>query len=94
MQREARRSVSAATLVARLKAVASVDVSERLKAVKLPMLYLRATEDRLIPRRAAQYFLRLAPAGRVVELEGPHFLLQARPELAAVEIRRFLRQVE
>lgn len=93
MQSDARGSVSPATLVARLKAVAGVDVSETLRGVSLPMLYLRGTEDRLIPRRAAAQFLRLAQYGRVVDLEGPHFLLQARPEASAAEIRRFIGQV-
>jgi pimeloyl-ACP methyl ester carboxylesterase len=55
---------------------------------------MRATEDRLVPRSAGDYFARLARAGRVVDLEGPHFLLQARPTLAAAEIREFIRKVE
>jgi pimeloyl-ACP methyl ester carboxylesterase len=93
MQRAARSSVSPATMVARLKAVARVDVSAQLKAISLPTLYLRATEDRLVPRSSAKHYLRLARAGRVVDLEGPHFLLQARPDLAAVEIRRFMEQL-
>jgi hypothetical protein len=58
-----------------------------------PALYMRATEDRLIPRSAGKYFARLARAGRVVDLEGPHFLLQARPTLAAAELRKFIREV-
>ena len=94
MQLEARRSVSPETLVARLKAIARVDVSDKLRAIALPTLYMRATEDRLVPRSAGNYFARLARAGRVVDLEGPHFLLQARPTLAAAEIRKFIGEVE
>jgi pimeloyl-[acyl-carrier protein] methyl ester esterase len=93
MQLDARRSLSPATLVARLRAVARVDVSDELRAISLPTLYMRATEDRLVPRSAGDYFARLARAGRVVDLEGPHFLLQARPTLAAAEIREFIRKV-
>ena len=55
-----------------------------------PDLYMRAIEDRLIPRSAGDYFARLARTGRVVDLEGPHFLLQARPTIAAAEIRKFI----
>ena len=90
MQLDARNSVSPTTLVARLRAIARVDVSDQLRAMTLPTLYMRATEDRLVPRSAGEYFARLARAGRVVDLEGPHFLLQARPALAAAEIRKFI----
>lgn len=90
MQLDMRRYVSPAALVARLRGVARVDVSDRLRGLKLPTLYLRATEDRLIPRSAGEYFSVLAQAGRVVDLEGPHFLLQARPRLAAAEVRKFV----
>jgi pimeloyl-ACP methyl ester carboxylesterase len=93
MQLDARSSVSSAALVARLRAVARVDVSDQLRSVALPTLYMRATEDRLVPRSAGDYFSRLARAGRVVNLEGPHFLLQARPREAAAEVRKFLREL-
>jgi pimeloyl-ACP methyl ester carboxylesterase len=93
LQLDARRSVSSSTLLARLKAVARVNVCDALRDLKLPTLYLRATEDRLVPRSAGQLYLRYAQAGRVVDLEGPHFLLQARPEPAAEAIRAFLGEV-
>lgn len=93
MQLDARRSVSSATMVARLRAIARVNVSAKLRALDLPTLYLRATEDRLVPRSAGDSFSRLARAGRVVDLRGPHFLLQACPEPAAIEIRKFMATV-
>ena len=93
MQLDARRSVSPGALVARLKGIARVDVSDKLRAVDLPTLYMRATEDRLVPRTAGDHFLRLARAGRLVDLEGPHFLLQAKPKLAAAEVRKFAEQL-
>ena len=93
MQRDAQRSVSPATLVARLRAIARVDVSDQLRAVARPILYMRATEDRLVPRKAGEYFSRLAQAGRVVDLEGPHFLLQAKPAESATEVRNFVEEV-
>jgi len=93
LQLDARRSVSSSTLLARLKAIARVNVRDALKDLKLPTLYLRATEDRLVPHSAGQLYLRYAQAGRVVDLEGPHFLLQARPEPSADAIRTFLGEV-
>jgi len=93
LQLDARRSVSPSTLLARLKAVARVNVCDALKDIKLPTLYLRATEDRLVPQSAGRLYLRYAQAGRVVDLEGPHFLLQARPKSAADAIKTFLAEV-
>ena len=93
LQLDARSSVSPGALVARLKAIARVDASDQLRAVTLPTLYLRATEDRLVPRQAGAYFARLARAGRLVDLEGPHFLLQARPDEAAAEVRKFIKEL-
>lgn len=93
MQLIARESVSPATMVARLRAIARVDVSGKLHSVNLPTLYIRATEDRLVPRSAGDLFLRLARFGRLVDLEGPHFLLQASPDAAANEIRKFIRHI-
>jgi pimeloyl-[acyl-carrier protein] methyl ester esterase len=91
MQLDARSAISPAALVARLKAIARVNVSDELRAVDLPTLYIRAAEDRLVPRSAGEYFSQLARAGRVVDLEGPHFLLQACPKDAAAEVRKFIR---
>jgi pimeloyl-ACP methyl ester carboxylesterase len=93
LQVDARRSVSPSTLLARLKAIVRVDVRDALKDIKLPTLYLRGTEDRLVPRSAGQLYLQYARAGRVVDIEGPHFLLQARPQAAAAAIRTFLGEV-
>jgi pimeloyl-[acyl-carrier protein] methyl ester esterase len=84
--------VSSRALVARLRAIADVDASSILRRVGLPALYLRATEDRLVPRSASRLFVRLSPNSRVVDIEGPHLLLQARPDAAARVIREFADQ--
>lgn len=83
---------SAATMSARLKAMASVDVRAQLAAVTIPGLYLRATADRLVPAACSKRFARLAPAARIVDLEGPHFLLQTNPSAAAGHLRRFVEE--
>jgi pimeloyl-ACP methyl ester carboxylesterase len=87
------RQVSPKALTARLEAIADVDVRALLDRVRVPMLYLRATEDRLVPRSAAASFKRFAPSARVVEMEGPHFLLQANPVETARVISGFVREV-
>ena len=75
-----------------LRRVSPKTLASRLEEL-VPTLYLRATEDRLVPRSAAAPFARLASGARVVEIEGPHFLLQANPVEAARVIRDFVREV-
>lgn len=82
--------VSGAALRARTQAVLSVDVSADLARVTAPILYLRATEDRLVPKRASDLIQHLQPSAQVKEIEGPHCLLQAAPAEAAQVIREFM----
>jgi pimeloyl-ACP methyl ester carboxylesterase len=82
--------VPAATLRARIEAVADCDVREALGRVRVPILCLVPKHDRLIPRSAARVIQQRAPAARVVELDAPHCLLQCVPGLAAEHIRGFL----
>jgi pimeloyl-[acyl-carrier protein] methyl ester esterase len=78
---------------ARLRAVLSADVTMRLAKVQVPVLYLRAAQDRVVPRSASELISHFLPKVRVVELESPHFLLQARPTEAAAQVHTFAREV-
>jgi len=82
--------VAPSALRARLKAVADVDVVARLQQLQVPVLYLRALEDRLVPARAAMEVLSNAKSGKLVEFSAPHLLLQCVPEQAARTIREFM----
>jgi pimeloyl-ACP methyl ester carboxylesterase len=77
----------------RLRAVLEADVSALLARVDVPVLYLRASEDRLVPRAISDE-LTAMPRIRFVEIEGPHFLLQARPSVAAAHVHGFLREID
>jgi pimeloyl-ACP methyl ester carboxylesterase len=90
---EALRRVSSSALAARLRAMSKVDVRESARRVSLPGLYLRATEDRMVPRSAGDEFAGLARSAKIVEIEAPHFLLQARPLEAARAISEFMRSL-
>jgi pimeloyl-ACP methyl ester carboxylesterase len=82
--------VSAKVLRARVAAVLAVDHRELLARIAVPMLYLRASKDRLIPASAASAILRARPDMKIVEIEAPHFLLQTEPRKCAVAIMNFL----
>jgi pimeloyl-ACP methyl ester carboxylesterase len=84
--------VSSMVMRARLRAVMEVDVTERLRQIRLPLLYLRATHDRLVPASAGKLVATHAPQARIVDVDGPHMLLQAMPATAANSVQRFVEQ--
>jgi pimeloyl-ACP methyl ester carboxylesterase len=93
MMKQALSQASGATLRARLKTVLAVDVRAELGRIEIPILYLRAARDRVVPRSASELILRLAPHVRLVEFDAPHFLLQASAVDAAKQIRAFIHEI-
>jgi pimeloyl-ACP methyl ester carboxylesterase len=80
-------------LRARMKQVLAVDTRDLLKRVTLPLLYLRAAQDLLVPAQSASEVQGLARQATVTSLPGPHFLLQTQPEAAATAVKAFLHQL-
>jgi pimeloyl-ACP methyl ester carboxylesterase len=76
----------------RLRAVLEVDVSAMLPRIDVPVLYLRASEDRLVPRSALAAFS-IVPRICFVEVVGPHFLLQASPSASAAQVEGYVREI-
>jgi pimeloyl-[acyl-carrier protein] methyl ester esterase len=83
-------AVSETVLRHRIAAVLAVDETSALARVRLPTLVLRASDDHVVPRIASEQILRTLPAAQLVEVEGPHLLLQTRPTECATAVTRFL----
>ena len=66
----------------RMRAALSVDVSAKLGQLKIPLLYMQATRDRVVPHTAADLVMTLAPHTRKFEFDAPHLLLQTVPQEA------------
>lgn len=81
------KQVPAATIAGRLREILKVDVREKLSHLAVPIMYLRASHDRLVPSRMSLDFM-IAP-DVVQTIEGPHFLLQANAPEAARRISAF-----
>lgn len=79
---EVLRSRAAAALLA--KALASC------RAISLPVLYLRATDDRLLSRRAGRQIGATIARCTTVDIAGPHLLLQAAPLACAHAVSEFV----
>jgi pimeloyl-ACP methyl ester carboxylesterase len=82
--------VSARALRARVAAILAVDCIPLLRRVEVPMLYLLAKADRLVPSSALREIERIRPDIQTAEFDAPHFLLQTRPDLAADRVRTFV----
>jgi pimeloyl-ACP methyl ester carboxylesterase len=90
--KNAMSQVSPQVVRERLREIARVDASGQLARVRVPILYLQGSHDRLVPRSAAGQVVRLAPQTKVVAVEGPHLLLQCAPKQCGQVIREFIAQ--
>jgi pimeloyl-ACP methyl ester carboxylesterase len=87
---ESLMQVADAVLRARARAVLTVDVCADLSRLGIPVLYLRATEDRVVPRASYELIAALAPQVELAEFTAPHFLLQVLPAQAASRVTDFM----
>lgn len=86
--------VAPAVMRSRIRAVMAVDVSAQMARIRVPCLYIRAAQDRLLPPDACRYIQRLSPTARETVVNAPHCLLQAAPEDAASVVTAFLQEME
>lgn len=88
--RSALDKVPPARLRLRLKEVMAVDYTARAQAIAVPVLYLQATRDLIVPAGAARLLASLCPDWRLLALPGPHLLLQSLPDQAATAVCAFM----
>jgi pimeloyl-[acyl-carrier protein] methyl ester esterase len=92
--RQAMARVSPQAVRARLKEVTRANVVRELSMVDVPILYLRAAEDRIVPGTCADEIARLARRARIAEVRAPHMILQCAPERCAELILDFAQACE
>ena len=86
-------SVVPAVLRERARAALTADVSALLSRIEVPILYLRASEDRVVSKSASDLIASQVPDTRVVDFTAPHLLLQVVPAAAASAVSAFMRLV-
>jgi pimeloyl-ACP methyl ester carboxylesterase len=84
-------AVSADVIRHRIAALLAVDASAALARIRLPVLVLQAGHDLVVPHSATLWILETAPHAQLVEIDGPHLLLQTRPEECAAAVIQFVR---
>ena len=87
---EASGKVSSHVFRSRISELLQVDVSSKLEDINVPILDLRARKDGVVPNRAGEEIRRLGRRVTVVEMESPHFVLQALPKETAAAVRDFI----
>jgi pimeloyl-[acyl-carrier protein] methyl ester esterase len=87
-------SVQPRVLSARLRAVLNCDARKELTQVAVPILYLQAQQDRLVPASSLEEIRRIKPQTFVAEFSGPHLLFQREPQQTAEIVAKFIRQLE
>lgn len=90
VQREIRR-LDKALIRARLHTLATLQAPQQ--RLELPVLHLWPQQDRLVADKVARQVAHLCNDLRQLRLEGPHFILQARPQLCAQAIRGFMQEL-
>jgi pimeloyl-[acyl-carrier protein] methyl ester esterase len=85
--------VTAKVMKVRLAAVLGVDVTAQMATIKVPTLYLQAKDDRLVPSSASRHICSANPKTQMVEIKGPHCLLQAEPVDAAKVVTDFIHSI-
>lgn len=88
--RTATRSVAPEVLADRVKEIIRADVTVELRQCSMPILYLRAKQDRVVPPVQAQKIRAIQPNAVIADVDGPHLLLQAEPVAAWKTICDFL----
>lgn len=88
--RQTMRSVRPDVLACRMRSVVNVDVRRAFEACRLPILYLHAKRDRLVKARSLAQMKKIRPEMTIVEIDGPHLLLQREPAKCVAAIADYL----
>jgi pimeloyl-ACP methyl ester carboxylesterase len=86
-------AVSSGVVRRRIAALLTVDATDALVQISLPMLVLFARNDRVVPKAATRWLLARSRNAESIAIDGPHLLLQTRPHECAAPVLRFLRSL-
>src|SRR5262245_40876365 len=93
-QAEVFRRVTPAAFAARSRAALGVDVRGAAAKCPVPVLYLRASHDVVVPWWNVKSVMAAVPRAEVVTIRGPHLALRTNPAAGAEAVSRFMATVE
>jgi len=83
-------TVAGAVVRRRIAALLTVDASDPLGRIQVPALIVYARSDRIVPYAATAWLSAHLPKAEVVPIDGPHLLLQAKPQECAAAVAEFI----
>jgi len=87
------KSLDSDVVSKRLQLILDLDIRSKLSSIDLPVLVLRASQDKLVGIRSSQEIVDLLPNAEEDVIRGPHLLLQTEPDICADSIERFIEKV-
>lgn len=90
---EAIDNVPASTVKRRIQVLARTDLSSELERIQTPCLLIEASADRVVNRDRIDKLQQQLPNSQRARVRGPHLILQANPQAAAVAIKRFVNSI-
>lgn len=87
---DAMKTVGKDVMTNRIEEALSVDETKTFKKLSLPMIYIRASHDKLVPANTAKRMAAINHHLLLTEIKGPHFLLQCAPDTAWRKIDEFV----
>ena len=90
---EAHRAAGTEALACRARAALAIDATDALAACPVPLLYLRARKDGVIPASRADEIARAHQALEIAEIDGPHLALVTNPTAAWAALTQFMDRV-
>jgi pimeloyl-ACP methyl ester carboxylesterase len=82
-------TVSPAVIAARIREVITIDVTKELMACPVPILYIQAIHDYVVPSRNLAKIQEIRPDVEVARVEAPHMILQTQAARSAQIIEGF-----
>jgi pimeloyl-[acyl-carrier protein] methyl ester esterase len=89
--RSAVAAVAPAVMATRIQEVLAVEDRKLLTAIRVPVLCLLGSRDRLIARTRVEDFQSLGRTFQTASIDAPHMILQTQPAAAARLIEQFLK---
>ena len=80
-------------LIDRVKSVLNCDVMKEIGEIKIPILYIRAKDDRLVSKSCYEEIQLANSNVELLELDGPHLILQKEPIKSAKIILKFMETI-
>ena len=84
------RSVPARVIKSRIRVLAGIDIYASLSQIAVPVLYIQAMQDKIVGAQLSQKLVGGMPNVTVKKVDGPHLLLQTRPDECAAIIKSFI----